>query len=873
MQKKRIGILIASACALLCAAALSACSHGKGPEEPEGPGTNPPPDQTVHTHDYVPNVVAPLCAKDGYTEYRCECGANYVGDETDALGHDVEGDACKRCGAHATEGLAYVAVSGGYAVSGIGKATGTDIIIPSEHGGQPVVAVADNAFRYNKNIEYVTLSDTVKTVGEQAFYDCGALKRIWLGKIEELGSLSLCSQGITRVELPDTLKKIGSAVFSSLKMERIHIPASVESIGARAFSGCDIESITVDSANEHYRSVDNCVIGPVTDNDGTRTVLLFGCKNSRIPNDGSFSEIYDAAFAGVVGLNELVIPDGIEKLGSGVFADSDMRSLKIGKGLKHISYGVFQNCENLVRITVDPQNETFTAAGNCVIDKAKKAVVIGCKASVIPTDPEVVTAIAGNAFRECPVPEDFAIPANVTSIGGYAFARSGLKSVTVRGNLTSAESAFASCTSLKNVTFEAGVTKIAKAMFANTAVEHVTLPETVTEIGERAFMASALTEITIPGQVTVIPSGAFDTCTALTQVVIPNGVTTLEEYAFANCYNLVKVTLGTGVSKIGKYAFNNCHKLTELVNLSGLEIQKSTTSKPEVFGNIGYALATTKFQRANLDCYFAGEIYTSTDYTSKLDFVDGFVFYNNDGAWELYACGVVGDVTLPTSYKGMNYDVASGAFAYYTPASSVTIKSGVNELKAYSFFYNRDTERVDFSGIQNTGYYVFQQCSKLKSITFRNSVAVGAYTTVYCDAVEEINLHNVTTIGQCAFVPGTSYSSGESDKLTVVTITGECDLLDGYAFCNYTARDAVVVLSKDIKAIKCYSFYNCGFDTLFFTGTREEWKAMSIEYAPEEYAAINTLNSVEVYCYSESAPTGEGNYWHYASDGKTPVKW
>lgn len=864
MRTKKVGFLLATVCVSLCAAALAACG---GSDEENNPPV-PPPDQTVHAHDYLEKIVAPQCTREGYTEHRCECGANYVDGYVKATGHDMEGDVCKKCGARAAEGLAYASVGGGYAVTGMGTATATDVIIPSEYLGQPVVSIADGAFRSNRSVEYVTISDSVRTVGEEAFYDCTALKQIWLGKIEELGSLSLCSQGITEVELPDTLKTIGSAVFSSLKMDRIHIPASVENIGARAFSGCDFEAITVDPANTHYRSVNNCVIGPVTDQDGTRTVLLFGCKNSRIPNDPSFTEIYDAAFAGLVGVDELVIPDGIEKIGSGVFSDSDMKSLKIGKGLNTIRYGAFFHCENLTKITVDPENETFAAAGNCIINKAKKAVVLGCKASVIPADPDVVTEIAARAFYECPIPENFVIPANVTKIGGYAFAYSGLKSITVRGNLTSADDAFASCTSLKNVTVEEGVTKIAKSMFANTAVERVALPETVAEIGERAFMASSLTEITLPSQVTVIPSGAFDSCAALTQVMIPDGVTTLEDYAFANCYNLVKVTLGRGVSEIGSYAFNNCNKLTELVNLSDLEIQKSTTSDPAVFGNIGYALATKKFQRANVDCYFAGEIYTSTDYTSKLDFVDGFVFYNNDGAWELYACGVVGDVTLPTSYKGENYDVASGAFAYYTPASSVTVKSGVNKLKRYSFFYNRDTERVNVSGIQSTDYYVFQQCSKLKSLSFTDCNELGAYTAVYCDAVEEIVLHNVKTIAGTAF-----YRSDSSVPLTKVSVTGECDSIGTYAFYVLTEKDATVILSNGIKKIEGGAFYACGFDTVYFTGTQEEWLAMDISYATGDDADYDSLKTVEVYCYSESAPAGEGNYWHYAADGETPVKW
>ena len=80
-------------------------------------------------------------------------------------------------------------------------------------------------------------------------------------------------------------------------------------------------------------------------------------------------------------------------------------------------------------------------------------------------------------------------------------------------------------------------------------------------------------------------------------------------------------------------------------------------------------------------------------------------------------------------------------------------------------------------------------------------------------------------------------------------------------------------ISESVSHIGEYAFYNCAFDTVYFTGTREEWNSMDITYADEENAAWNTLNTVAVYCYSETAPSGEGNYWHYAADGITPVKW
>ena len=51
-----------------------------------------------HAHYFVPIVTEPECAYGGHTTYTCSCGEGYVGDYTDALGHDYIDGTCTRCG-------------------------------------------------------------------------------------------------------------------------------------------------------------------------------------------------------------------------------------------------------------------------------------------------------------------------------------------------------------------------------------------------------------------------------------------------------------------------------------------------------------------------------------------------------------------------------------------------------------------------------------------------------------------------------------------------------------------------------------------------------------------------------------------------------
>lgn len=61
-----------------------------------------------HTHSYVPKTTHPTCLIDGYVTYECQCGSDYIGDETiSALGHNFVNESCSRCGTHAPHQHSY----------------------------------------------------------------------------------------------------------------------------------------------------------------------------------------------------------------------------------------------------------------------------------------------------------------------------------------------------------------------------------------------------------------------------------------------------------------------------------------------------------------------------------------------------------------------------------------------------------------------------------------------------------------------------------------------------------------------------------------------------------------------------------------------
>ena len=75
-----------------------------------------------------------------------------------------------------------------------------------------------------------------------------------------------------------------------------------------------------------------------------------------------------------------------------------------------------------------------------------------------------------------------------------------------------------------------------------------------------------------------------------------------------------------------------------------------------------------------------------------------------------------------------------------------------------------------------------------------------------------------------------------------------------------------IVLPATLSTIEDSAFANCkDIKTIFFSGTEEQFDAIEIADSNE---AITDAN---LYIYSETEPTDDGNYWHY--EGGSPAIW
>ena len=323
------------------------------------------------------------------------------------------------------------------------------------------------------------------------------------------------------------------------------------------------------------------------------------------------------AFSWCNNLENLVIGEGVKFINDGAFACCrKLRSIYLSSTVEHVSAGAFEGCTNLKRIVVDEKNESFDSRNNCnaIIEKDNKTLVLGCRATTIPSD---VKHIGDGAFKGCLWMESFTIPEGITEIGSLSFADcANLQQVSLPTTLeTIDELAFFNCTALRHVFIPRNVNTIAAAPpfvgclrldsitvdpenktydsrnGCNAIIETATdkliagcrnthIVEGIREIGKSAFGDSGLREITIPASVTKIDK-AFWGCALCTSIKVDRNnpiydsrdecnaiIETATDKLIAGC---TYTQIPNSVKEIGASAFSGLFLPTQIVLPEGIK--------------------------------------------------------------------------------------------------------------------------------------------------------------------------------------------------------------------------------------------------------------------------------------------------------------
>ncbi len=220
-----------------------------------------------------------------------------------------------------------------YILIGIGDNTDTDVVIPSEYNGKPVKSIGGSAFKNNKNLTNIIISDSITSIGQSAFSGCTSLKSIV-------------------------------------------IPNKVTSLGAKAFYGCTtLKSITIGNGLRtiDYETFYNCIsLESVIMSDNVNSIesyAFYGCTSLKnVVMSSRIESIAEGAFFNCTALTSIAIPNGVTNIGQDAFNGcSSLTNIVIPNRVMIIEQRVFARCISLKTVLI-PSSVIFidnSAFENC----------------------------------------------------------------------------------------------------------------------------------------------------------------------------------------------------------------------------------------------------------------------------------------------------------------------------------------------------------------------------------------------------------------------------------------------------------------------------------------------------------------------------
>ena len=461
----------------------------------------------------------------------------------------------------------------------------TSITIPHS-----VTSIGSYAFSRCSGLTSITIPHSVSSIGESAFSRCSGLTSvIWnaeniTNNYEYSFGSFVCSppfydsydssSQITSFTFGDSVRHIPAHLcYGMTKLPAITIPNSVTSIGGGAFSRCSgLTSVTIGSGvtsigDEVFYGCSGLTAITIPNSvTSIGWMAFYGCSGlTDVTIGNSVTSIGQYAFQECSKLTSVTIPNSVISIGDEAFRDcSSLPAITIPNSVISIGDEAFQECSKLTSVTI---GSGVTSIGSGAFSRTgiyndesnwKNGVLYISNCLICADEDEVSSAyiikegtrlIADYAFGDCSKLTSVTIPNSVTSIGSYAFSRTGI---------------YNDESNWKN-----GVLYISNCLICADEDEVSSayiIKEGTRLIADYAFgYCSSLTSVTLPNSVTSIGSSVFYNCSKLTSITIPNSITSIGSSAFFNCSKLTSITIPNSVTSIGSSAFSWCESLKEVI--------------------------------------------------------------------------------------------------------------------------------------------------------------------------------------------------------------------------------------------------------------------------------------------------------------------
>lgn len=401
-------------------------------------------------------------------------------------------------------------------------------------------------------------------------------------------------------------------------------------------------------------------------------------------------EIAAGGFAGLTGVQNILLPDSIRKIGANAFTGCiEIESIDIGKYVEDIAGSAFVGWNEDQRINDYSGQIRANTLNDCnariyATVKTETQVVsgyTGMKNLYGITLNNNITTIAENAFSGCVNLEEFVLPSYVTTIGSLAFN---------------------DCTKIKSITLPKTLSSLAVDAFTGWTNEQRIEDESGLTLNMRFFKSKARIYAKMPLEVDGV---AF---------------TKIQDKALSGRDDIYGLEISGIVDSIGDYAFEDtsieCLVIPATVKTLGLELFKGWNSSQKVVVNYN-----------NYEAKVSEEDYTTP-------------FTGTDAAFEVSICNGV-------------FEIGENAFNGMASLKEIVIPESIYTIKDYAFKGTALKTLSTGENVVSIGDGSFMGCTSLESVVFDSNLeSIGDKAFANCSSIKGIKLpDSVKTIGNGSF--------------------------------------------------------------------------------------------------------------------------
>lgn len=322
------------------------------------------------------------------------------------------------------------------------------VLYPSGRAGEystlpTTTKVRKRAFYYAQKVTKVNFNSALENIDNDAFQVTTALNEITFAapsNLKRIGTWVFYMSGLTKLELPASLKEIGSTAFSknnNLKTVSVAANSQLESIGTSAFSdNSNLESFTFEGstalktiASEAFSNDTKLASFDVPANVETINRAAFNgtssMKHVTFQAPAKIKKIGEAAFQNANALENIDLPEGLEEIQKDAFNKcTSLTEIGIPASVNKIDPTGFQQAEKLEKFTVNKNNTVYSSVDGFLLSKDKKTLVSfpPAKAGTYYTLlPPTIETIGAQAFYAINKLENITIPEKVNRIEKFAF--------------------------------------------------------------------------------------------------------------------------------------------------------------------------------------------------------------------------------------------------------------------------------------------------------------------------------------------------------------------------------------------------------------------------------------------------------------------